>query len=96
MFVVVGLLFPLLHSLGGTWEGGEMMLLPMLVGLPSFAVAHILAFLALFSDSSASRRAGKWALLLIWGSIALCIGIGIVADTFFPEPQPEMTPHFDP
>jgi len=39
--------------LGGTWEGGEMMLLAMFIGLPSIIVAHILAIVAICSVSPA-------------------------------------------
>jgi hypothetical protein len=92
IFVLIGLLFPFLHMLGGTWEGGEMMLLPMFIGLPSIIVAHILAIVAICSVSPAARRAGKGALLLIWCSIALVFAIGFVADTFFRKPGYESSP----
>ena len=92
IFVLIGLLFPFLHVLGGTWEGGEMMLLPMFIGLPSFVVAHILAIVAICSGAPSTRRAGKRALLLIWCSIALVSAIGFVADTFFRNPRNELSP----
>ena len=91
-FVLVGLLFPFLHMLGGTWEGGEMMLLPMVIGLPSFVVGHVLAIIAICSSAPSARRAGKRALLLIWCSIALVALIGTVADTFFRHPHSEASP----
>lgn len=91
-FVLVGLLFPFLHILGGTWEGGEMMMLPMFIGFPSFIVGHILAVIAIFSGVPAARRAGKRALLLMWCSIALVVVIGFIADTFFRHPHPEAFP----
>jgi hypothetical protein len=92
IFVLIGLLFPFLHLLGGTWEGGEMMLLPMFIGLPSFIVSHILAFVAICSGAASARRAGKRALLLIWCSIALVSAIGFVADTFFRKLRHEQSP----
>jgi hypothetical protein len=92
VFVIVGLLFPFLHMIGGTWEGGEMMLLPMLIGLPSFIVGHILAIIALSSGAASTRRAGMRALLIIWCSIALISITGYVADTFFRRPQTEVSP----
>ncbi len=92
IFVLIGLVFPFLHVLGGTWEGGEMMLLPMFIGLPSLIIAHILAIVAICSVSPSSRRTGKRALLFIWCSIALFFVIGFVADTFFRKPGYESSP----
>lgn len=83
IFVFIGLLFPFLHMLGGTWEGGEMMVLPMLIGVPSFLIGNILAIVALCSSAPSTRRAGKRALLLIWSSLILICGISFIVDTFF-------------
>jgi hypothetical protein len=88
----VGLLFPFLHILAGTWEGGEMMFLPMLIGLPSFVVGHILAIIAICSNAPSARQSGERALLIMWGSIFLVVIIGTVADTFFRHPHPEASP----
>jgi len=88
VFVIVGLLFPFLHLLAGTWEGGEMALFPVFVGLPAFVVSHILAIIAICSEHPLTRRGGKRALLIMWGSIALMVIAGFIADAFFRHPGP--------
>ena len=86
IFVLFGVLFPFLHILAGSWEGEEMMLLPVFIGLPSFVIGHILAFVAILSKAVGARRAGKIALIIMWGIVALVTVVGIICDTFLRHP----------
>jgi hypothetical protein len=92
VFVLVGLFYPFLSVLGGTWEGGDMTFLPGFVGIPAFVIAHILAVIAILSNAASARRAGRCALVFMWGSIALVVVIGIIADIFFHHPRQEAFP----
>ena len=92
VFVLIGLLYPFLHMLGGSWEGGEMTFLPAFIGVPAFIIAHILAVMAIRSNAPSARRAGKRALVLIWSSIALVAVIGVIADIFLRHPRQEAFP----
>jgi hypothetical protein len=78
LFVIAGPLWPLLHLIGHTYEPDTLMV-PALIGGPSFVVAHILAIVALRSKSGDTRRRGKRALQLIWGGVATFILVLTVA-----------------
>ena len=80
LFVLAGIILPLLYVVGGTYEGGEDTFVPAFVGVPAFLIGHVLAILALFSKVPASRRSGKRALILMWGSICLAVAIGFISD----------------
>ncbi len=78
VFVVFGLLWPLLHLLGRSYEP-ETLFIPFFIGGPSFVVAHILAMVAFRSKSEDTKRRGKRALQLIWGGFAVCIVVVLIA-----------------
>jgi hypothetical protein len=82
-FVLAGVLWPLLHALGGTLNENILMFFPLLIGLPCFIIAHILAFVAIFSKAETAKRLGKTTLLVTWGSIAISIFLLLV----IPDPS---------
>jgi uncharacterized membrane protein YhhN len=82
VFVLAGPLYLLVF----VYDPPESFLIPFFIGGPSFLVAHILAIVALCSDSSWVKSCGKWTLQLIWGSIALCCGIAALAAALEIEP----------
>jgi hypothetical protein len=77
-FVLLVVVWPLLHGLGGTYEP-DILLFPILLGVPAFIITHILAIIASFSKSEATRRWGKRALWILWGGIAVFLLLGLVA-----------------
>lgn len=76
-FVLLVVVWPLLHVLGGSYEP-DILLFPFLLGVPAFVVSHILAIIALFSKSAETRRWGKRALWIVWGGIAVFLLFGLV------------------
>ncbi|MCP4401390.1 MAG: hypothetical protein GY801_29335 [bacterium] len=79
-FVIFGLLWPCLQLIGRTYEGGEMVLVPLVIGVPAFLIAHIFALAAVFSPHEKNQSNGIRALLIIWGSISVCIIIVLLLD----------------
>ena len=77
-FVLLAVVWPLLHVLGGSYEP-DILMFPFLLGVPAFLVTHILAIIALFSRSQDSRRWGKRALWIVWGGIGVFLLFGLVA-----------------
>jgi hypothetical protein len=82
LFVLGFFGLPLLHMRGGTWEGGEMMLLPMLIGAPSFLIGNIFAFFAVSSKSESENTMGFIALFLLWGLISLGCILAVIFGSF--------------
>src|SRR5258708_15201297 len=74
LFVLAGILWPLLHLLAGTYEP-EILFVVFAVGGPSFLVAHGFAIAALNSKSKNTRHLGKRSLQVIWGSVAIFLVI---------------------
>ena len=78
VFVLAGLVWPLLHFIGGSVEP-EAGFIPAMIGGPAFLVGHILAFVALRSQSREMAAAGRSALRLMWVSIAIWIFLALGA-----------------
>ena len=76
-FVLLVLVWPLLQKLTGSYEPPESWFLPVLLGVPAFILAHIMAIIALFSRSSQARFWGKRALWITWAGIALFLLAGL-------------------
>lgn len=76
-FVLLAVVWPLLHVLGGSYEP-DVLLFPFLLGGPAFIITHILAIVALFSRSPDTRRWGKRALWIVWGGIVLFLLFGLI------------------
>jgi hypothetical protein len=77
LFVLVGVVWPLLAALGDTLD--ENVMWPsMMIGLPSFIIAHALALVGVFSHVATARQWGRRAVLMMWGSIAAAVLIGLV------------------
>ena len=74
---VISAIWPLLHVIGRTYEP-ETWLVSFLIGGPSFLVTHIFAVIALRSESSWVKSCGKWALRLVWVTIALFLVVGLI------------------
>ena len=81
LFVVAGLVWPALHFVGGNTEP-EAMFIPVIIGGPAFLVAHVLALVALRSRDAETAMRGRRALLIIWGSVAIIVLLGLVAWLF--------------
>jgi hypothetical protein len=78
LFVLAGLLWPLLHLLGGTPEP-EVMFIPVMIGGPAFLVGHVLAYFALRSKSPDTVAWGRRAIRFMWGSIATVVLLAFIA-----------------
>jgi hypothetical protein len=78
VFVLLAIVWPLLHFLGSSYEP-DVMLFPVLIGGPAFVVTRILGIIALRSKAEDTQRWGKKALWLVWGGIALFFLIGLIA-----------------
>ncbi len=83
ILVLAGVLWPLLHVLGGTLDENVMISFPVLIGLPCFITGHVLAVISVCSKTRIGRQRGKRALLVMWGSIVASIVILLVV----PEPS---------
>src|SRR5262245_31669625 len=79
LFVAAGLVWPLMHFVGGSKEPDEALLLPIVIGGPAFLVAHVLAIVAIRSGSPGTVLRGRRSLLVMWGGIALVASIGLLA-----------------
>ena len=75
-FVLLVIVWPLLHLLGGSYEP-EILLFPVSLGVPAFVITHILAIIALRSRSPETRQWGKRALWIVWGGIAVFLLFGL-------------------
>ena len=78
LFVVAGLIWPVLHFIGGNTEP-EAMFIPSVIGLPAFLVAHVLAIVALCSRSPRTAQWGSRALGVMWAGIAIVIILGLLS-----------------
>jgi hypothetical protein len=76
-FVLIAVVWPLLHVIGGSYEP-DVLFLPILLGMPAFFITHILAIVALRSQSAETRKWGKRALFVLWGGIAVFLGLGLI------------------
>lgn len=74
-FCAAAYLWPILHVMGGTYEGSMSWCLSFLLLIPAIPIGSISAFLALTKTEAtrASIRRSKWALALIWFPIAAMI-----------------------
>lgn len=77
LFVVAGIAFPLLLVLTRRYEP-EKLMVPLLVGGPSFLLGHILAIVAIQSKSDAARQRGKRALLVMWSGVAVFVVVYLI------------------
>ena len=78
VFVLAGLVWPLLQGIGGSLEP-EAGFIPAMIGGPAFLVGHIFALVALRSKSSETVARGRSALRLIWVCIAIWIFLALGA-----------------
>lgn len=76
VFLVAGLAWPLLHILGRSYEP-ESLFVPIFVGGPAFAVAHILASISM-AKQPRGKSLGAWALMALWIAIALALAVMLV------------------
>ncbi len=77
LFVLAGLLWPLLHIIGGTPEP-EVMFIPIVIGGPAFLVGHVLAYYALRSKSGDTVAWGRRAIRFMWGSIGVVVLLAFI------------------
>ena len=68
----------MLHVLGGSYEP-DILMFPVVFGVPAFFVTHFLAIAALFSRSAETRRRGTRALWIVWGGIGVFLLFGLLA-----------------
>lgn len=78
LFVVAGLVWPVLHFVGGNKEP-EAMFIPFVIGGPAFLVAHVLALIAIRSCDLDTAMRGRRALRIMWGSVAIIVLLAAVA-----------------
>ena len=76
LFVLAGIIWPLLHLLGGTYEP-EILFIPFVIGGPSFIVAHLFALTAIIRVPESGKA--RQALKIIWWSLAAAVAIVVVA-----------------
>ena len=76
LFVLL-LVWPLFQKLTGVYDPPVSWLLPALLGVPAFVLAHIFAVIALFSRFTETCGWGKRALSITWGGIALFLLAGL-------------------
>ncbi len=77
-FAIFGIAWPFAHILGGTFEGGEMSLFPLMIGGPAFLLSHFFAFSCI---SESDRRIKGYLILgIVWGSIASMFIVGFIVD----------------
>ena len=77
LFVLATIFYPVLLVLTRSYEP-DLLVLPLGVGALAFLVGHLLAFVALGSNSARSRKRGRRALLVMWGGVALGGGLVLV------------------
>lgn len=78
LFILAGLAWPVLHLVGGTAEP-EAMFVPVVIGAPSFVIAHVLALIALRSRAPTTVLLGRRALRFMWGGLAVVALLGLLA-----------------
>ena len=79
LFVLAGLLWPLLHIIGGSTPEPEVMLIPVMIGGPAFLVGHVLAYYAIRSKSADTVASGRRAIRFMWGSIGVAVLLAFIA-----------------
>lgn len=78
VFVLAGLVWPMLHILGRSYEP-ESLFIPLFVGAPSFVVAHILGMISISKMRYTGKGAGRRALKFLWIAIGVAVAIMVVA-----------------
>lgn len=82
LFIVAGIGWPLLHLLGGSHEP-ESLFIPVVIGVPSFIICHILALVSI-SRQPPNTSKGAGALKTLWLAIGAAIVL-LLAAIFFTE-----------
>ncbi len=73
-FVFAGVIWPLLHMVGGSLQREALPVLLQL-GVPSFFLANICAALAQRAHTLSAVKLGRITLGIVWGAVALVLSL---------------------
>ena len=77
LFIVAGIVWPLLHILGRSYEP-EILFFPFVIGGPSFIICHILAMVSISKQPPKTSK-GARALKALWLAIGVAFLLLLVA-----------------